>query len=249
MQGGIHLMKRKRYTQKSERRGFTLIELLVVIAIISILATILFPVFARARENARRASCMSNLKQIGLGTMMYIQDYDEEYPIYRVARSAADRDDKPYGWADALQPYIKSAQLYQCPSEDNAYDTTLRPSDTDSDYTDYAYNIWIGGYYINDSGSGTKGAPLRQSAIAETSLTVMFMDWKAGNASNYSDTTARNGLEWHNYMRHLDGANLAFADGHAKWYKKGKDSYFASVYGAGTPKSVSQNNPTLNPNP
>src|SRR4028119_1740562 len=93
----------------SRRKGFTLIELLVVIAIIAILAAILFPVFARARESARRASCQSNLKQIGLGVMQYAQDYDEQYPM-------AAYDNFQGGWPLTTQPYLKSLQVFRCPS-------------------------------------------------------------------------------------------------------------------------------------
>ena len=112
-----------------KRSGFTLIELLVVIAIIAILASILFPVFGRARENARRSSCQSNLKQIGLGVMQYIQDYDEKYPIWDEQNGAAPGAFIPanqnnyydgfwtYGnWRYYIQPYIKSTQLFTCPS-------------------------------------------------------------------------------------------------------------------------------------
>ncbi|RYX83832.1 DUF1559 domain-containing protein [bacterium] len=100
------------------RKAFTLIELLVVIAIIAILAAILFPVFARARENARRASCQSNLKQIGLGVMQYTQDYDEYLPSFaRDGTSATNKFVSDYTiWADAIQPYVKSTQLFVCPS-------------------------------------------------------------------------------------------------------------------------------------
>jgi prepilin-type N-terminal cleavage/methylation domain-containing protein len=106
------------------RKGFTLIELLVVIAIIAILAAILFPVFARARENARRASCQSNLKQIGLGLMQYTQDYDELLPRSRMSGIALpangalaavpSQNDVP--WHFVIQPYVKSFQLFKCPS-------------------------------------------------------------------------------------------------------------------------------------
>ena len=97
-------------TRRTKTRAFTLIELLVVIAIIALLAAILFPVFARARENARRASCQSNLKQIALGIKQYTQDYDERFPPAIVS------DGTTIGCAGAIQPYVKSEQIFQCPS-------------------------------------------------------------------------------------------------------------------------------------
>ena len=95
------------------RRGFTLIELLVVIAIIAILAAILFPVFARAREKARQASCLSNLKQLGLATAMYVQDYDERFG--RHCHCCPEPNNHPCKLA-AIYPYVKNTQLYACPS-------------------------------------------------------------------------------------------------------------------------------------
>ena len=103
------------------RRGFTLIELLVVIAIIAILAAILFPVFARAREKARQTSCLSNLKQIGLGILMYAQDYDEVLVRSEGYRAFAELS-TPTGrcyWFMRVQPYIKNSQIFSCPSYRN----------------------------------------------------------------------------------------------------------------------------------
>ncbi len=95
---------------KVQRRAFTLIELLIVIAIISLLAAILFPAFSRARENARRSSCQSNLKQIGMAHIQYTQDYDE-----RVIR-CDDQGNPRHHYAELLMPYIKSEQVFRCPS-------------------------------------------------------------------------------------------------------------------------------------
>ncbi|MGI5819202.1 MAG: DUF1559 domain-containing protein [Armatimonadota bacterium] len=100
----------------TNRRGFTLIELLVVIAIIAILAAILFPVFARARDKARQASCQSNLKQIALGLLMYVQDYDETMPGFKVYYAWPDGDTRGDGWYESLEPYVKNEQIAICPS-------------------------------------------------------------------------------------------------------------------------------------
>ncbi len=89
-------------------RGFTLIELLVVIAIIAILAAILFPVFAKAREKARQSTCLNNVKQMGLACLQYTQDYDERMVTYRYP--------DPYYWPDKIEPYCKNRQIFACPS-------------------------------------------------------------------------------------------------------------------------------------
>ena len=108
-------------TNLTPRRGFTLIELLVVIAIIAILASILFPVFSRAREKAREANCISNLKQIGAALMMYTSDYDDllplanEYPATSSPNAA--HHEGPPGIMDILMPYTKNTQIYRCPSD------------------------------------------------------------------------------------------------------------------------------------
>ena len=109
--------------RRGRSAGFTLIELLVVIAIIAILAAILFPVFARARDKARQASCMSNLKQIGLALMQYAQDYDESHPGVWFGPVSKQPWSQPsdattfYKWMDAVYPYVKNEQVFHCPSD------------------------------------------------------------------------------------------------------------------------------------
>ena len=180
-----------------KKKGFTLIELLVVIAIIAILAAILFPAFARARENARRASCQSNLKQIGLGFAQYTQDYDEQYPPVGAADAS--------GWANTLQPYLKSIQLFQDPSESNG---PVAAGIYTTGYTDYYMNAQLSG--------------LALSSIGSESLVVQTGDGNSG-AANYS-ANADVAIGSAPYGRHLEGNNFGFADGHVKWLKYGKVS-------------------------
>ena len=220
---------------KRLRNGFTLIELLVVIAIIAILAAILFPVFARARENARRASCQSNLKQIALGIAQYTQDYDEKLPI----RYYAAVPDYAGGWAAVIQPYVKSNQLFQCPSEPTAPDNNdIRVGETVSDYG-YNYSL----------GFGTDSVSL--ASIDFPSVTVMNFDFNARPASSgWFD----NSLNPASVRRHLDGANYSFVDGHVKWYRPesvksaydGSSTIMDPVKCASTGESYAgKNNPTF----
>ena len=111
-----------------KKRGFTLIELLVVIAIIAILAAILFPVFAQAREKARAAACLSNGKQMALGLMMYAQDYDERLP--RVWTPTFGAKNGPRDWKDDIQPYVKNVDVFRCPSRSKQW-------------PGYGYNVWF----------------------------------------------------------------------------------------------------------
>jgi prepilin-type N-terminal cleavage/methylation domain-containing protein/prepilin-type processing-associated H-X9-DG protein len=151
--------EKKEYSQQIQRRcGFTLIELLVVIAIIALLAAILFPVFARARENAKRANCQSNLKQIGLGMMQYTQDYDERLPFPYVGQinrnsSRAPQDDYDgYMWMDAIYPYVKSGGVFNCPSM-----TFNRKGNNSISYQPFQYSdptLWQGS-------ASTKGPTVR----------------------------------------------------------------------------------------
>src|SRR6266498_5610709 len=111
---------------RMKSKGFTLIELLVVIAIIAILAAILFPVFAQAREAARKASCLSNLRQLGLGMNMYTQDYDERFPNWAWGNTYGGRGSAFGHWHSAIFPYVKNTGIYQCPSDGQKWgqDTT-----------------------------------------------------------------------------------------------------------------------------
>lgn len=251
----------RKYLSK-QRKAFTLIELLVVIAIIAILAAILFPVFARARENARRASCMSNLKQIGLGIMQYTQDYDEHYPMYRVTRLSSSYDEMPYGWVDAIQPYVKSYQLFQCPTEPTSPNLAYRLGEASSRITDYALNTRLGG---SDCSSAGKGSGMSLAAIDRPSVTALVIEYRGyGSASFISSTD--NGRVYIPYTnsvssglveRHFNGINMTFADGHVKFIRNvaadstGEDptghKAFRNLWGDATPASVSGNDPTLSP--
>jgi prepilin-type N-terminal cleavage/methylation domain-containing protein/prepilin-type processing-associated H-X9-DG protein len=196
------------------RKAFTLIELLVVIAIIAILAAILFPVFARARENARRASCMSNLKQIGLGIMMYSQDYDEKLPpTYNYYNGSGNAP--LVWWEDVTQPYIKSWQLFICPSDSVPISYgTYRPSE--------GPNPMLTSYSSNEIVM-TAGTGQALAAFTNPSTTILVAD--SEGMELYSKTIAVPGNSTTiiaDYIgnRHLDGANFLFADGHVKWRKQ-----------------------------
>src|SRR5438093_1575488 len=108
--------------RRARKPAFTLIELLVVIAIIAILAAILFPVFAQARERARMSACLSNMRQIATALMLYAQDYDETLPYIRFHCPGATRGARCYVWKNAIRPYLKSLDVFACPS--NPYGRT-----------------------------------------------------------------------------------------------------------------------------
>lgn len=142
-------------------RGFTLIELLVVIAIIAILASILFPVFARARENARRSSCQSNMKQIGLGLLQYFQDYDDTAPMCAEGATGYHNVDN-FMWMDAIYPYVKSTQLFTCPSETrtNAAGTFDYAGNIANTVTNNKkYGSYVANAFYFDTPAGSVGLP------------------------------------------------------------------------------------------
>lgn len=221
--------------RKSAKGGFTLIELLVVIAIMSILSAILFPVFVRARESARRASCLSNVKQIGLASQMYTQDYDEYLVSYAYPASPA--RDPMYGWQVALMKYIKSPQLFVCPS---AYKISANPAET-CDPTivsldrlgagTYGYNYTYLGNYTR-SGTVYSLSPVSIAAISKSAETIMateisgiqgtgFIDpptsWATVSAAGCQDGSNPKRIRNNQGKWHGEGSNVLFTDGHAKW--------------------------------
>ena len=227
------------------RSAFTLIELLVVIAIIAILAAILFPVFARARENARRSSCQSNLKQVGLGILQYVQDYDERYPATHwdvdSNNAAFPSAGNERGWSWNVQPYVKSTQLFQCPSETNEQLTAI--SDTTGQatvgFTDYIYNRAMG----EISASSKTGIAAAQLTFpANTVMVVENASTSAGQSTDGVTTTGVPGqarlrqtaAEPGAAQRHLDGSNFLFTDGHVKWYRGLDSRLVATVFNAAT---------------
>jgi prepilin-type N-terminal cleavage/methylation domain-containing protein/prepilin-type processing-associated H-X9-DG protein len=197
----------------SEHQGFTLIELLVVIAIISILAAILFPVFARARESARRASCMSNLKQIGLAMMMYVQDYDEHYP----KNSYASGEVLPCPgntstscrafWPLRVYPYVKSVQVFNCPSDTVNWTGKDVANGTAVAHTiSYGYNQAFG------------GGPIMAEVDKPSQTALLGDDMGYYRYYLYSYCYAGSTTDYRCMSdRHLNGANITFADGHVKW--------------------------------
>jgi prepilin-type N-terminal cleavage/methylation domain-containing protein/prepilin-type processing-associated H-X9-DG protein len=205
------------------RRGFTLIELLVVIAIIAILAAILFPVFAKAREKARQTSCLSNIKQIALGMIMYAQDYDETLPwccVPRARTTSPNLDQLPW-WRPGsntvtdirydglVMPYIKNRQLYNCPSsrrDINSYATPrqLLQSGGGCNGRLLAVVVRPAEYVLLGDGIGTRGY------CGTNRPTACNGRWGIGDGS----VGAMDGFRMHN-----DGTNMGFVDGHAKWLK------------------------------
>ncbi|RYF45134.1 MAG: DUF1559 domain-containing protein [Cytophagaceae bacterium] len=204
--------------------GFTLIELLVVIAIIAILAAILFPVFARARENARRASCQSNLKQIGLGIMQYTQDYDEKYPIGTWAY--VNGNGVQSAWDVVTQPYLKSTQVITCPSDtaSKVYNVPGLGNNVRRSYLMSRY-LWENG---QQWGSGVSIA-----ALPLASVTVMLGEgysFAPNGTTNYGDGAWCDATYWWSSSEgksfydssanavglHLGTNNILYADGHVK---------------------------------
>jgi prepilin-type N-terminal cleavage/methylation domain-containing protein/prepilin-type processing-associated H-X9-DG protein len=200
------------------KSGFTLIELLVVIAIIAILAAILFPVFAQAREKARQTTCLSNQRQIGTGMMMYVQDYDGRYPIFSFANCGPGYDAI---WTNEILPYTKNERIFVCPNIQPPYSTTNGARQ--------------GGPWRKDQCPG--GIPtsymmtwfmtdVHESQIPVTAEQVYVFDgvggsnlWAASQVCGaVKGSPEANSWNCRFLMVHSNGCNILFADGHAKWF-------------------------------
>jgi prepilin-type N-terminal cleavage/methylation domain-containing protein len=210
---------------KRGSHGFTLIELLVVIAIIAILAAILFPVFAQARESARQTTCLNNCKQIGIAVAMYTADYDEKYPVQaRDAMRIMAAGGKEITVYDALAPYIKNEMVWIDPSGQGV----KKPPTM--------------GYHMNGNLITKEG--LSEAAVAAPASCLLMREFGAGWHNSIShlrpyrggcDDTfcATNGFVWYDGLGcvapdkakgrragpHKDGYNLLVADTHAKWFR------------------------------
>jgi len=222
----------------TRQRGFTLIELLVVIAIIAILAAILFPVFARAKEKARQTSCLSNLKQLGTGLAMYAQDYESTLPLYRISVPATvvNPDGSASGgllyWAALIHPYVKNSQIFTCPSNPEAKQFTFGAWNRYNYGVNMFSNPWFGTPFY----AFGKGAQLGELARPAKTLAIMdactyYVCPFAGYpmvAPTIAQPALRAEPEPENNggsatgdalkAYHNDGSNVVHFDGHAKWY-------------------------------
>jgi prepilin-type N-terminal cleavage/methylation domain-containing protein/prepilin-type processing-associated H-X9-DG protein len=246
-------------------RGFTLIELLVVIAIIALLAAILFPVFAQAREKARQASCASNIKQLMTGTLTYIQDYDDTWPITLTHNGLVNSAPANYvagantmgaqtasKWFNAMQPYVKSWSVFACPSAATDFTLTGLPPEA----VDHRVSYTINGY-LNAWADAQTPAPASVVAFSEgTGKTILVgtgwefplpfpydgkpVPWQFAeegpNCTGYRYWSTSVQVPW---FTHGNGSNYAYMDGHVKWVvADGPGGPWSKVDAKGVPTNV-----------
>lgn len=265
----------KHWNGVRNKNGFTLIELLVVIAIIAILAAILFPVFAQAREKARQTTCLSNLKQLGIAFLMYAQDYDETYPLANSTPAGATPGIGNVTWLYTVDPYIKtgieasvakagSKSIYVCPSFDKSGRTAgnstagnpYRPS------LSYAVNrALVGTMALNVADyrrlpSATLAKPQYPAQVILLTEARGRCVWTDGVddpnvLAQIPDAVICSAEYFTGRNRHSDGSNYSFGDGHAKWVRSPSPSYTGDPNPSITDGSLASYGnlvPVLNPN-
>ncbi|PQV63242.1 hypothetical protein B1R32_11468 [Abditibacterium utsteinense] len=184
---------------QKHRSGFTVVEILIVVTVVSVLATILFSVFARVREKSRQTACQSNLKQIALGIQQYVQDNDSHYPSVR-------------NWAEAVLPYIGNKQVLRCPSE-------LVPVRDDlSSFSFYNFhNRWFNTVTYTEKSVVYSG--VNDSVIPDPSTTSLLSDGASGHQQKI--VVPKGCTDFEEIISlpevHFNGRNYLFGDGHAKW--------------------------------
>jgi prepilin-type N-terminal cleavage/methylation domain-containing protein/prepilin-type processing-associated H-X9-DG protein len=241
--------------QRQRRRaiGFTLIELLVVIAIIAILAAILFPVFAQARDKARMATCLSNMRQCGTAFMMYVQDYDETFPYIRFRNAGAAKNLHTITWKNAIRPYVKSLDVYACPS--NPFSRTIpgmpgaEPNTVPGMNSEgwevepeqrmpisYAMNSCATTWYPADTKEGRATPPLRAAQLTRAADIILVSEIK----TIWPDThPAQLWSQCYAIYSHGTGmGQFLFYDGHVKSRK-----WLSTLY------PLNENNWEIQPNP
>lgn len=218
------------------KRAFTLIELLVVITIISILAAILFPVFARAKATAKSAQCVGNERQAGVAFALYLGDHDDRYPPF------LNKNPFPRTWVDFLQPYTKSREIWRCPSHEDAvpYDPAIATTTDWGKFMGHRYcSYWLNAYlnlYSSDLRPGaTERTPITHTSIPFASTTIVLVDGPGSPGTDehtgsptdyaliYGDASEENHL-WEIGMaaetRHSGKMNVLLADGHVKLFDR-----------------------------
>ena len=190
---------------KFQRNGYTFVELLMALFGAAVAIAVFYPVSSPSGHGGRRASCQSNLKQIGLGFLQYAQDADEKLPP--IALNTAASATQAYGWADALQPYIKATQIYHCPAQ-NTFPETGEA--TQNGYTDYWFNAQLSAHTLTKiaapsttffAGEGNDGRDITDARYNRRALPLRWLESAASPS-----------------RRHNDEANYLFADGHVKTY-------------------------------
>ncbi|MBQ0106041.1 MAG: DUF1559 domain-containing protein [Armatimonadetes bacterium] len=228
------------------KHGFTLIELLVVIAIIAILAAILFPVFAQAREKARQTNCLSNMKQLGTAITLYNDDYDETYPnspegAYHNAKvdpGVYGTDISPFTWVSKIYPYVKNWNMYTCPSSK----VKIKGSAQYGMTSYFGNGVVLQGIGPFNNYDYAQSRSVTAAQIGSPAELILFTEYPQADGSycflrpslnNASMLVMEVGWNWAQEKTHNGGMNVTYCDGHAKYAKGG--TFCAKNYGVSAP--------------